>query len=685
MSDDEVKVVDNPMQSVDDDNDEPGAAAPQKMRALGVDARYNVEKLDLRGIPRAPWVSQSLGHCFSQPGPDPDGNQPAIFVIFPQMVFLSIVLTYSCFTLPVGDACDPDGKKYGEWPSDHYLFYITGWMQCVLMFAPIPLFGVFLGRIGMPMKAGSDRAAQVKACGEDSATFLTAIKITGVTSFVSIMLAVLLARAWTGFPVPFTHLTAGFPGFFAVFAVTVLYLAGSEENFQRLGYKMAQLATLQVCVFFNIGSFSVLSALIKSPSMVDYQLYFALSFTIVKSMSKFIVTYSLKSDFDNALPLLAFLNINAAVFPKVALPSAVSVQTYFTAAFVDVLMTIWGLRILWYPVLKLSQGQKAIDKEQSEADAAAAKVLTLKERLAKANLELKDTQAQAQDTQAALLKKKLAEAESEAADEASDVTDAKQDLEATRSRVDLGRLATEALAVKSDRLEGETDEEFEARTGIDLDGDGDAAGVDNVLLEGAAMKDAQDKEFKVVMTILEQGTDVLIPLLVVATECFLYYGWNGDAVPTLVALTPDEFARSTLLKSISMFIQIATAMFSAFCVNNLCVHFWHDSFCRLDMWTHLSDHLRSTTINFMDVMVYEISRHFWKLVVSAASVLVFCYASLMPVRHHTCSLSIPSCHRSLLQLMGLLSLCVCVCVIAALQLQPSAPRQGDRGELVRHC
>ena len=55
-------------------------------------------------------------------------------------------------------------------------------------------------------------------------------------------------------------------------------------------------------------------------------------------------------------------------------------------------------------------------------------------------------------------------------------------MEATRSRVDLGRLATEALAVKSDRLEGETDEEFEARTGID--GDGDAAGVDNVLLEG---------------------------------------------------------------------------------------------------------------------------------------------------------------------------------------------------------
>jgi hypothetical protein len=45
---------------------------------------------------------------------------------------------------------------------------------------------------------------------------------------------------------------------------------------------------------------------------------------------------------------------------------------------------------------------------------------------------------------------------------------------------------------------------------------------------------------------------------------------------------------------------------------------------------------RSTTINFMDVMVYEVSRHFWKLAISAGSVLVFCYASLMPVSLYRC-------------------------------------------------
>ena len=37
-----------------------------------------------------------------------------------------------------------------------------------------------------------------------------------------------------------------------------------------------------------------------------------------------------------------------------------------------------------------------------------------------------------------------------------------------------------------------------------------------------------------------------------------------------------------------------------------------------------------TIINFTNVMVYEVNRHFWKLTVSCGSILVFCYATLMP-------------------------------------------------------
>jgi hypothetical protein len=576
-------VVDNPLNDVEDDPPAEEAAASagtpaeddglQKvatgMRALGVDQRYNIEKVDLRGIKRAPWVSPSCRACFYKPGPDPDGNQPAIFVVFPQMICCSVFFTYICFALPVGDACDPELRKVGEWPTDHMLFWLTGWLQCVIMYLPIPLFGVFLARIGMPMDADSDRAASVKMCGEDWPTFLKGLQITGFASLSSIFIAMALSRYWTGFPVPFTHLTAGFPGFFFVFLAVAIYLNNDGEDSPRLPQKMFQLMTMQSCIFFNIASFSILSALIKTPSLRDYQLFFALGFTMVKSITKKVVTLSLKDDFDNALPLLAFLNINAAVFPKVALPSAVSLSTYFTAAFIDVLMTVWGLKVLWLPIYKLSKAKDKVDVEQAEADEAGAKVKKLKDRLREANENLKKEQGAAQDAKAKEIEEKLKKAHAQHLKEQQDVEDAKLEKDRTRSRHDLGGLASEAILVKQGKREGETDDEFETRIGVDVDGDGDTAGIDNVELTGKGLKDAEDKEFKVVLTILEEGTEVLIPLLVVFTEVFLYYGWNGDAVPTLMELSTADFVRSTILKLVSCAIQVSTCGFAAYCVNNL--------------------------------------------------------------------------------------------------------------------
>ncbi len=136
---------------------------------------------------------------------------------------------------------------------------------------------------------------------------------------------------WTGFPVPFTHLTAGFPGFFLVFVVVAIGLWRNEEDTPMIGLKMFQLFTMQFLIFFNIFMFSILSAFIKSDAWSDYQLLFALSFTVVKMITKNTLVFALKEDFDNCLPLVAFLNINAAVFPKVILGFLLGVekQKYF--------------------------------------------------------------------------------------------------------------------------------------------------------------------------------------------------------------------------------------------------------------------------------------------------------------------------------------------------------------------
>eukprot|EP01046_Picozoa_sp_COSAG06_P076914 COSAG06_NODE_24777_length_653_cov_0.631769_1_plen_92_part_00 len=73
---------------------------------------------------------------------------------------------------------------------------------------------------------------------------------------------------------------------------------------------------------------------------------------------------------------------------------------------------------------------------------------------------------------------------------------------------------------------------------------------------------------------------MLIPLLVVFTEVFLYYGWNREAVPTLQVMpndfstgengAPSGFLRSMALKFVSFVVQLGTCWGARYCVNTLC-------------------------------------------------------------------------------------------------------------------
>ena len=74
--------------------------------------------------------------------------------------------------------------------------------------------------------------------------------------------------------------------------------------------------------------------------------------------------------------------------------------------------------------------------------------------------------------------KELEQAVKDQEKEEADVEEAEERKESVRKLVDLGGMASEANLVKSaKRLDGETHDEYEARTGIDLDGDGDVGGV----------------------------------------------------------------------------------------------------------------------------------------------------------------------------------------------------------------
>ena len=92
----------------------------------------------------------------------------------------------------------------------------------------------------------------------------------------------------------------------------------------------------------------------------------------------------------------------------------------------------------------------------------------------------------------------------------------------------------------------------------------------------------------------------------------------------------------------SFLIQVGTCFGARYCVNNFTTINFTDvrtqapppTACVAAGGLHHNMTSRDVSdgllVLCLQVMVYEVSRHFWKLAVSSASVLVFCYASLMP-------------------------------------------------------
>ena len=95
----------------------------------------------------------------------------------------------------------------------------------------------------------------------------------------------------------------------------------------------------------------MLAALIKLHH--EYQIVWALGFTVAKSLSQKVLVTAFRNEFDNAVPIIALLNMNCAVFPACILPNAVSFVTYISILVVDVIMITISLRKYWFPGIRV--------------------------------------------------------------------------------------------------------------------------------------------------------------------------------------------------------------------------------------------------------------------------------------------------------------------------------------------
>ena len=101
--------------------------------------------------------------------------------------------------------------------------------------------------------------------------------------------------------------------------------------------------------------------------------------------------------------------------------------------------------------------------------------------------------------------------------------------------------------------------------------------------------------------------EVVAPASTLAIECFLYYGWNANAVPSVTRLPPEEFLHNQLMKVLNILLQVLTIGVAAHVVR------------------------KTTKVNFLLVMFREIQRFLPMLLVVVNSATLWCYTFFMPI------------------------------------------------------
>jgi hypothetical protein len=94
----------------------------------------------------------------------------------------------------------------------------------------------------------------------------------------------------------------------------------------------------------------VAQALLKA--YPQWELLWILCFPLLKKGVMISLFASYKGDLGNAIPFFVYLAMNAAVFPAFVLPSAVSFWSYMLLVLMDVLDMTFGLRMVWWPVVR---------------------------------------------------------------------------------------------------------------------------------------------------------------------------------------------------------------------------------------------------------------------------------------------------------------------------------------------
>lgn len=302
------------------------------------------------------------------------------------------------------------------------------------------------------------------------------------------------------------------------------------------------------------------------------------------------------------VPFYFYVCMNTAVFPACLLPSAVSFSTFVLVWLIDMVMLFVALRGLWVPAVRVYFADRKLGKEKTRLSDVEAELKQAEkdQNEAKAVMEKKEAEMQIEKeeldaAQAAAESTGDADAAAKIKKERKDYEEAKKEFEQSKSKL---TEAEDDLAASKNDLERENVIELESEAERDA--------------EFAAKEDlftpehVKETEFQLLLLLLDEMIEFVVPFGVTILELFLFFGWNSHAVPLISQMTSAEFLESTLAKLLVGFLHVIT------------------------MWMARNIIDGSTEIHTFTVLTWAIRNYSECVTIASASVFIFCYGALMP-------------------------------------------------------
>eukprot|EP01050_Picozoa_sp_SAG11_P006707 SAG11_NODE_532_length_8707_cov_11.936578_2_plen_180_part_00 len=159
----------------------------------------------------------------------------------------------------------------------------------------------------------------------------------------------------------FTQVSAGFPALFLALILCAAMMGSSltkDMPLKQSGSKIFKLLIIFIMLVVSVIGFPFLGKEIAATDDALVKAALSFCFPALKFLNARTVRALFSDTVEMIVPFHLFISFNNALFPAAILPSVLSFEILALYAVLDILVSLFTLRDLWWPILQVSQANQ---------------------------------------------------------------------------------------------------------------------------------------------------------------------------------------------------------------------------------------------------------------------------------------------------------------------------------------